>query len=214
MTSRAATTHLAPNVVAGVHVQIAGCHVGDFSRHVLEDIASEARLNIVRITSARRSTADQARIFYSKHVVEGKAAQYKNPEVAEIVAHARDLRAQGQTEAQVRKYLLTSIENVHGGLLSISRHLGTLPFCEIFDVAHYSGPTIGARRTNHMSLQQARAFLDACRRRMGFPIARLGHSAELGFKLPGEFLDEKCFHMEVLEPVFDRLALPEGTSFA
>jgi hypothetical protein len=40
---------------------------------------------------------------------------------------------------------------------------------------------------------------------MSHSITRLGHSAELGFKRPNEFHDEKCFHMEVLQPVFDKL---------
>jgi hypothetical protein len=188
-----------------MQVKVLGCQVSDFSRHLVEEIASEALLHIVHITSVRRTVEDQARIFYNKHVLEGKNARYKNPEVAKIVAHARDLHAKGRPEWIVKKYLISSIEQVHGGPSSISRHLGSYPFSEVFDVAHYSGPTSGSGRHNYMSHTQARAFLEACRGRMSYPITRLGHSAELGFKRPNEFHDEKCFHMEVLQPVFDKL---------
>jgi hypothetical protein len=58
-----------------------------------------------------------------------------------------------------------------------------------------------------MTDEQAKLFLDGCRELVPFPINRLGHSAELGIKLPRyEFVDEKCFHLEVLQP-FDRLEL-------
>lgn len=76
----------------------------------------------------------------------------------------------------------------------------------MFDIAHYSGPTSGAGRHNYLSENQALAFVEACRKRIGHQIARLGHSAELGLKLPpNEFLDEKCFHLEVRQPIFDKL---------
>jgi hypothetical protein len=84
----------------------------------------------------------------------------------------------------------------------------------VFDVAHYSGPTSGAGRHNYMDAIQAKAFLGACRTYMNFPITRLGHSAELGCVRPEEFTDEKCFHFEVGQPVFDRLTVPNVTMIA
>jgi hypothetical protein len=57
-----------------------------------------------------------------------------------------------------------------------------------------------------MTDPQARAFLEACRKRMPDPITHLGHSAELGLKLaPIEFNDESCFHFEVRQPLFENL---------
>ena len=202
------------HAVAGSHVQIIGYPISDFSRHIVQDLAREAALHVVYVTSAKRTMQDQARIFYDKHVVEGKKAQYKNPEVTNLVNHARDMRAQGRPGPLVKKYLLNGIEHVHGGPVSVSRHLGTSPFCDIFDIAHYSGPTTGSKRKNYMTAQQAQAFLSACRKRVGFPIVRLGHSQELGFKLQAEFLDEKCFHFEILQPLYDRLEQAPGRSYA
>jgi len=197
-----------------IPVRVEGCRISDFSHHVVEDIAREALVPLVRITSVKRTIQDQARIFFDKHVVGGKEARYKNPEVAKIVAQARKLCAGGQPERTVKSYLINSIEHAHGGAVSISRHLGTSPFCEIFDVAHYSGPQSGHGRTNYMSETQAHAFLAACRRRMIYPIMRLGHSKELGFKVPGEFPDENCFHLEVSQPIFDRLEQPASVMSA
>jgi hypothetical protein len=195
-------------------VRILGYAISDYSRHLVEELARQAHLSTVHVTSVTRTVEDQARIFYKKHVVEKKKAIYKNPEVSKIIAHARELRTQGQSPEVVTAYLIRAIEYVHGGPSSISRHLGTSPFREVFDVAHYSGPTTGSGRFNHMSDIQARAFLEACRQRMDFPIARLGHSKKLGFKRANEFEDEKCFHMEVLHPVFDRLEDPRGAMLA
>jgi len=197
-----------------VHIQILGLPISDLSRHVLREIAGEARLQVVHITSVRRTIEDQARIFYKKHVEERKVANYKNENVGKIVAHARALHAQGQSEVVVKTYLIDAIEHVRGGPVSISRHLGASPFYEVFDVSHYSGPTKGASRHDYMTGNQAHAFLEASRRRMPYPVARLGHSSELGFQMRGEFLDEKCFHFEVLQPVYDKLEQNSGTMIA
>ena len=56
------------------YVRILGLPISDFSKHLLRDIAGQAHLQNVQITSVHRSVADQARIFYDKHVVEGKEA--------------------------------------------------------------------------------------------------------------------------------------------
>jgi hypothetical protein len=192
------------------HVQAVGFSISDFSRHILKEIAGKAHLQIVDITSVRRTVEDQARIFYKKHIVEPEVAKYKNPELAKIIAHARKLKAQGQSEAMVKTYLISAIEDVHGGPVSVSRHLGVNAFSEVFDVAHYSGPTTGAARHSYMTDKQAHAFLEACRKRMPHSITRLGHSSELGFKLQSEFHDEKCFHFEIRQPVFDKLEQTSG----
>ena len=63
--------------------------------------------------------------------------------MAKIVAHARELHAKGQSQDVIKIYLTDSIEHIHGGTGSVSRHLGVSPFSEVFDVAHYSGPTTG-----------------------------------------------------------------------
>ena len=152
---------------------IVGLPVSDFSRYIIEQLAGEAHLQIVHITSVRRTVVDQARIFYNKHIVEGKVPKYKNPDVAKIVAHARELHAKGQSQDVIKTYLISSIEHIHGGPGSVSRHLGISPFSEVFDVAHYSGPTTGAARHNYMTDKQARAFLEACRQK----IAASDHAA-------------------------------------
>jgi hypothetical protein len=130
---------------------IVGLPISDFSRYIIKQVAGEAHLQLVHITSVKRNVVDQARIFYTKHIVEGKVAKYKNPDVGKIVAHARDLHAKGQSEEVVKIYLISSIEHIHGGPGSVSRHLGISPFSEVFDVAHYSGPTTGAARHNYMT---------------------------------------------------------------
>ena len=122
---------------------IVGLPISDFSRYIIKQLAAEAHLQIVHITSVRRTVVDQARIFYNKHIVEGKVTKYKNPDVAKIVAHARELHAKGQAAEVIKIYLMDSIEHIHGGTGSVSRHLGVSPFSEVFDVAHYSGPTTG-----------------------------------------------------------------------
>ena len=93
--------------------------------------------------------------------------------MAKIVAHARELHAKGQSQDVIKTYLISSIEHIHGGPGSVSRHLGISPFSEVFDVAHYSGPTTGAARHNYMTDKQARAFLEACRQK----IAASDHAA-------------------------------------
>ena len=71
-----------------------------------------------------------------------------------------------------------------------------------FSIAHYQGPTKGSARHNYMSDDQARAFLDSARQLIPCPVARLGHSAELGLKVPSrEFVDEKCFHFETTSDI-------------
>jgi hypothetical protein len=206
--------HPAHQQARAAHVRLLGLPISDFSRHVVSQMASDAGLQVVHITSVKRTVKDQARTFYDKHVIEGKAARYKNPEVAKIIAHARELKAKGASEPVVKSYLISSIEHVHGGPASISHHLGGSMFLEVFDIAHYSGPTKGPGRHSHMTEKQAQAFLNACRKRIPYPIARLGHSAELGLELRDEFVDEKCFHLEIQQPVFDRLEHHSGTMSA
>jgi len=196
------------------HPRILGKPISQFSEHLLRDICVEARLPSAIVTSVKRTVEDQAGIFYRKHVVEGKKANYANKGVAPIIKHARELHAAKKTKEEVISYLISSIRDVHGGPGSISRHLGEQPFLEIFDVAHYSGPTSGKERHNYMTSEQAQAFLKACRARMPSTILRLGHSAELGMKVKGEFVDEKCFHLEVRQPVFDKIEQPSDTTTA
>lgn len=191
------------------HVRVVGLPISSYSHALVQLLAAHAHLMTVHVTSVERKVPDQARIFYQKHVVEAKKARYKNPEVAKIIDSARELHKQGRTPQVVTSYLIRGIESVHGGPESISRHLGRSPFLEIFDIAHYSGPTSGATRHNYMSGHQAKAFLAACRAHMSFPITRLGHSAELGFARAEEFADEKCFHLEVAQPFDGVWTLPE-----
>jgi hypothetical protein len=113
-------------------IHIHGAPIFDYPRHLVLQMAAEAHVHVITISSVRRSVQDQARIFYKKHVVERKAARYKNPKVAAIVAHARELKAKGQTPETITNYLIAAIENVHGGPGSISRHIGFHPFCEVF----------------------------------------------------------------------------------
>ena len=196
------------------HVQVLGLQIGIYSRDIVQRLAMRGGLSSVNITSVRREVRDQARIFFLKHVIEQKRANYKNREVSEIVAHARSLRSKGSSDRDVQAYLMRAIEHVHGGPASVSRHLLGSPFVEIFDVAHYSGPTAGRGRHNYMSDDQAKLFLDGCRELVPLPISRLGHSAELGIGLHHyEFVDEKCFHLEVLQP-FDGLEMDAATKFA
>jgi hypothetical protein len=192
-------------------VSVVGVPITSYSRALLQMLAQRAHLRIIHVTSAQRTVHDQARIFFKKHVVEGTRASYKNPAVAGIIAHARAMHASRTREEAIIAYLAHAIEQVHGGPQSVSRHIGISPFVEIFDVAHYSGPATGPARRNAMDAAQARAFLGACRRYMGCPIVRLGHSVELGFVHPCEFKDEKCFHFEVAQPVFDRLVIVDAT---
>ena len=199
---------------ASVYVRVQGLPISDFSTHLVREIAAEAHLHTVQITSVQRSVTDQARIFYNKHVVEGKVANYKNHDVPRIIAHARTLHKQGQAAETVKAYLISAIEHVHGGPRSVSSHIGAHILTEVFDVAHYGGPTTGPARRNAMTNQQAQAFVAACRRRIPYPISRLGHSAELGFVLPSEFHDEKCFHFEVNQPIYDKLEQTPTTMIA
>lgn len=199
---------------ASQHVQLSGLHISTYSRDLVQRLASMAKLHVVHVTSVHRSVPDQARIFFQKHVIEKKPAKYKNSQVSAIVAHARNLHANGSLDQDVQAYLVRAIEHVRGGPGSVSRHLAGGPFLEVFDIAHYSGPTKGPGRHNYMDEAQARAFLEGCRGLMPNPISRLGHSAELGFKMPlYEFPDEKCFHLEILQP-FDGLEVDSPTRFA
>ena len=194
-----------------MHVRITGLPISDYSRYLLGDIALQARLPTVRVTNVHRTVPDQARIFYEKHVVQGKPARYKNHDVAGLIEHARQLHAQRATADYIKAFLVHGIHHVHGGPASVSRHIGTHPFTEVFDVAHYTGPAAGVGRIDFMTGQQARAFLLACRGYMPLPISRLGHSAELGFELHAEFADEQCFHFEVKQLMWDGLEQPSAT---
>lgn len=197
------------------HILIIGLSISAYSRHIVHMLAAGAKLSQVHITSVHRTVPDQARIFFQKHVVELKAANYKNPRVADIVAHARAMHARGSSDQDVQVYFVSAIEHAHGGPESISRHLLHSPFLEVFDVAHYSGPTTGLSRHNYMSDTQAHAFLRGCRDLIPVPINRLGHSEELGIAVPQrEFVDEKCFHLEIVQPLFDRLEVSSPTMLA
>lgn len=59
-------------------VHIHGGPISDYSRHLVLQMAAEAHVHAITISSVRRSVQDQARIFYKKHVVEGKTARYNN----------------------------------------------------------------------------------------------------------------------------------------
>ena len=193
MTQHAVTHH---HHLASRHVQISGLHISTYSHDLVQRLASIAKLHVVHVTSVHRSVQDQVRIFFQKHVVEKKAPNYKNSQVSEIVAHARNLHSKGSSDQDVQTYLARAIEHVRGGPGSVSRHLAGSAFLEVFDIAHYSGPTKGPDRHNYMDEAQAHAFLEGCRGLIPNPISRLGHSAELGFKMPlYEFSDEKCFHL-------------------
>ena len=191
--------------------RITGQLVTDFSYHLLKQLAAEAHIPVIHISSTHRKVEDQARTFYTKHIVEGKPANYKNPAVAKIISHAKDLHGRAVSSEKIKAYLIYAIEHVHGGPRSVSTHLGSHVLTEVFDVAHYSGPTLGAGRCNYMTTIQAEAFLAACRKRMPSIISRLGHSAELSFTSPTEFKDEKCFHFEVKQLLYDRLELLRNT---
>jgi hypothetical protein len=65
-----------------------------------------------------------------------------------------------------------------------------------------------------MSSAEAKAFLAACHHYMDFPITRLGHSSELDFERREEFKDEKCFHLEVAQPILERVSSPTGAMIA
>lgn len=97
---------IVPNNKHTAHVNVVGLRISDFSRHLVKEIAAAAHLRTVHITSVRRMVEDQARIFYKKHILEAKAAKYKNPEVATIVARARNLHIKGQSEEVVKEYLM------------------------------------------------------------------------------------------------------------
>ena len=209
---------MAAHVHLSVHrhasIRILGHPVSDSSTHLLRQLAAEANIWTIDITSVHRSVKDQARIFYQKHIVEQKAANYKNAAVSRIIAHASALHQQGLAPDKVKAYLFDAIEHVHGGPQSVSSHIGVHIFTEVFDVAHYSGPTSGHSRRNYMTSEQAQAFLVACRKRMPSIISRLGHSSELGFVLPTEFHDEKCFHFEVRQILYDKLEQSPSTMTA
>jgi len=65
--------HIARHGIQTAH--IVGLPISDFSRYIIKQLAGEAHLQIVHITSVRRTVVDQARIFYNKHIVEGKVAK-------------------------------------------------------------------------------------------------------------------------------------------
>ena len=184
-------------------VQIVGHPVSDTSTHLLKQLAVEAQIRTIHITSVIRSVEDQARTFYEKHVANKTPANYKNPAVSHIVAHARKLLKDGNSPDRVKAYLIDAVEHAPGGPRSVSPHIGVHIFSEVFDV--------GVKSMTH---QQARAFLVACRKRMPSTITRLGHSKELGFELPQEFRDEGCFHFEVKQLLWDKLEQPTGTMIA
>jgi hypothetical protein len=87
------------------HVHVVGFSIGDFSRHILREGAGEAKLSIMHVTSVRRTVQDQARIFFQKHVVEGKAAEYRNSAVEGIIKHAGQLWKKGQSDDSIKARL-------------------------------------------------------------------------------------------------------------
>ncbi len=197
------------------HVFVVGSPISTYSRHIVQTLAGHAGISRVHITSVHRTVPDQARIFFAKHVLERTAANYKNKDVAHIIAHARAMHAKGSSNSDVQTYLVRAIEQAHGGPEAVSRHLLQSPFIEVFDVAHYSGKTKGPNRHDYMTESQARKFLEGCRKLIPFPIDRVGHSAELGLTMaPREFNDEKCFHLEIVQVAFDRLTVSSPTMVA
>jgi hypothetical protein len=80
---------------AGWHVHILGLPISTYSRDIFKRLATRAKLNSVHTTSVHRAVQDQARIFFEKHVIEQKVANYKSQEVSDIIAHARSLHAKG-----------------------------------------------------------------------------------------------------------------------
>src|SRR5271165_2332290 len=97
------------------HVFVVGLSISTYSRHIVQTLAAHARLSRVHITSVHRTVQDQARIFFKKHVVERKAANYKNQDVARIVADARAMHVKGSSDQDVQTYLVRAIEHAHGG---------------------------------------------------------------------------------------------------
>ena len=187
-----------------------GQKISSFSRAVLASLAEDAGIPVMHVTSVQRTVGDQARIMVQKHVVGSSKANYRNPAVSKLIEGAKAVYtatpahkdAKGATE-----YLADGILHLKGGPSAASRHIVATPFVEVFDIAHWGNKADGTRR-NWLNDAQAKALLAACRKRYGFPIQRLGVSAELKPAGLHEFKDEKCFHFEILQPI-----LSEGGSY-
>jgi len=187
-----------------MQVQIVGKPISSFSRALIVDLALEANIAVVHVTSVKRTVIDQARQLIEKHVVQNVKANYKNPDVTALIEESRNIYHSNTEHPDLQgatSYLAKGILNLKGGPESASRHLIMSPFVEVFDIAHYS--LHGGKRTNWLSHAQAVKLLSACRKRYGFPISKLGVSAELKPSGRYEFKDEKCFHFEVLQPIMN-----------
>src|SRR4051812_12494587 len=134
---------MAPSMQPLGHVRVTGLEVTAFTRQLLRKLAVEAGFHTLPVFNVPPNGPHHASLFYKKHVVEAKPANYKNPAVRNIIDHARALHKQGQTPEAVKQYLTDAILHVPGGPRSVSMHLGVQIFTEVFDVAHYSGPTNG-----------------------------------------------------------------------
>jgi hypothetical protein len=154
--------------------------VSDWTRRVLADIASEADVKNLTITSAARSKEEQAAAMYDK-LARGKKDRYKASGRAVQAVAEKGLQAHAD-RAQTIAQMISEIDKL--GFITVSQHAGVYGL-NVIDVARST-----------MTEQKRGKFIKAVRRRLGWPVYRFGHpGAKKRSKY--EFLDHDCFHLAI-----------------
>jgi hypothetical protein len=151
-----------------MNTDVVGPTISAFSRAMLKDLGSEAAVPLLRVTSVQRTVPEQARALVQKHVIGGKAFNYRNPQVTALLSETKAAYHDpvGKHRGNSRwatEHIAEGIYGLKGGPQSASKHIVTSPFIEVFDVS-----------LKNLSSHQRDAFLTACRARYPFPISRLG----------------------------------------
>jgi hypothetical protein len=102
----------------------------DYSRSVISDVANQAGVSSLKISSTARSPEDQARVMY-ENLMAGTASEYKAPGRA-IFESARDA---GLSAEQTKALMASQIRDFLDQGKFVSSHVGDPSVRNVFDVA-------------------------------------------------------------------------------
>ncbi len=105
----------------------------DYSRSVISDVANQAGVSSMQISSTSRSPEDQARVMY-ENLMAGTASVYKAPGQA-VIATFENARDAGLSAEQTKALMASQIRDFIDQGIFVSNHLGDPNVRNVFDVA-------------------------------------------------------------------------------
>ncbi len=122
-----------PNVYIQFGSRANSSALTDYSRSVISDVANQADVSSMQISSTSRSPEDQARVMY-ENLMAGTASVYKAPGQA-VIATFENARDAGLSAEQTKALMASQIRDFIDQGIFVSNHLGDPSVRNVFDVA-------------------------------------------------------------------------------